>query len=115
MITLNLNPELKPLSQTAHIDVIGSFSMRRIQLYPWTTQAIGEFTRENIQKWLEYESAWNPEPLAGDLLGDFHAVCGDLDIPWATEEAKARWEKLEPWTEPTAPDLKEILKQMKNA
>jgi len=21
-------------------------------------------------------------------VGDFHAVCGDIDIPWATEEAR---------------------------
>lgn len=22
---------------------------------------------------------------------DFHAVCGDIDIPWATEEAREVW------------------------
>ena len=44
---------------------------------------IGEFTRENVAKYLEICSG--PEGLP---IEDFHAVCGDIDIPWATEEAR---------------------------
>jgi hypothetical protein len=41
---------------------------------------IGKFTRENITKWLEH---WDgPE----NVPVDFHAVCDDIEIPWATEE-----------------------------
>jgi hypothetical protein len=50
---------------------------------------IGEFTRQNIEKWLE-----NFGGLGWELLypiRDFHAVCDDIDIPWATEEIKRRY------------------------
>jgi hypothetical protein len=40
---------------------------------------IGEFTRENISAWLDRG------PLSG--YEDFHAVCGDVDIPWAKEDS----------------------------
>jgi hypothetical protein len=26
-------------------------------------------------------------------IGDFHAVCGDIDIPWDTEAGRLRWEQ----------------------
>jgi hypothetical protein len=77
----------------AYIEIVGSFSTRRTDLYPWNLHAIGKFTRENIQRWLENEAQiiHGPDPLAVDILGDFHAVCGDLDIPWATEKARLAW------------------------
>jgi hypothetical protein len=45
------------------------------------------FTRRYIEIWFEYHTG--PD-FAAD---DFHAVCGDIDLPWASEESKAKWEK----------------------
>ena len=45
---------------------------------------IGDFTRENIAKWLSRGNGGT------GIYGweDFHAVCGGIDIPWATEDGK---------------------------
>ena len=50
---------------------------------------IGEFTRENIAKFLEVRGG--PEQLPID---DFHAVFDDLDIPWATEEGRDSYRRI---------------------
>ena len=81
-------------AKVPYIEILGSFSKRRLELHPWNLQARGEFTRENIQWWLERDSRTIIEPLETDIVGDFHAVCGDIDIPWATEEARLVWEKV---------------------
>jgi hypothetical protein len=39
-------------------------------------------SRENVRKWLENRVG----PDSGFYPVDFHAVCGDIDIPWATKE-----------------------------
>jgi hypothetical protein len=43
---------------------------------------IGKFTRENVELWLFKLTS----PDAGSCPVDFHAVWGDIDIPWATKE-----------------------------
>jgi hypothetical protein len=61
-------------------------------------QEIGEFTRENVLKWLK---AWLRADCNGVFWGaldyfeddDFHAVCGDIDIPWANEDTKRMWDE----------------------
>jgi hypothetical protein len=93
MISLNLNPELKPVPQPAYIEIVGGFTKRSWELNEWNLRGIGEFTRENIQRWLERRYATSrPDPMASDILGDFHAVCGDINIPWATEDSKSIYE-----------------------
>jgi hypothetical protein len=52
---------------------------------------VGEFTRPNVAAWLE--NLKGPDPSCGLPVKDFHAICGDVDIPWATEEAKLHWAK----------------------
>jgi hypothetical protein len=52
----------------------------------WQVLEIGKFTRKNVAKWLEIVSGPECRPIE-----DFHAVCDDIDIPWATERGKAIW------------------------
>jgi len=58
-------------------------------------QFIGEFTRENISRWLDRGTDESTESFHFDLgvygWGDFHAVCGDIEIPWAKEESRLRF------------------------
>jgi hypothetical protein len=44
---------------------------------------IGEFTRENIARFLEVRLGPEAFPVE-----DFHAVCDDVEIPWATEKGR---------------------------
>jgi hypothetical protein len=70
----------------AYIEIVVAEATTRCELHPFDLWAIGEFTRENIVSWLERGNCL--DGWAG-MYGykDFHAVCGDIDIPWATEEA----------------------------
>jgi hypothetical protein len=69
-----------------YIEIVGEITTWRIDLTLWNVFSIGEFTRENVHDWLaDYtckhyrDYGWFPV--------DFHAVCGEQDIPWATKEA----------------------------
>ena len=72
----------------AYIEIVGEhYSCMRHELTAFDLWAIGEFTRENIASWLKIGNCldgWT------GIYGyeDFHAVCGDTDVPWATERAK---------------------------
>ena len=52
---------------------------------------IGEFTRENV---LEWRPTLVVDSISGEsvVVKDLHAVCGDVEIPWATEESKQVYE-----------------------
>ena len=52
---------------------------------------IGEFTRENILRWRPIADSFSGET---EGIKDFHAVCGDIEIPWSTEEAKQIYETI---------------------
>jgi hypothetical protein len=52
---------------------------------------IGAFTRENVARWLEKVNG-APDPFPINPVQDFYAVCGNVEIPWATEEARLAWE-----------------------
>ena len=71
------------------IDVVGGIWMPygskcalKINLSDYDIRNIGEPTRDNIEQWL----ACN----AGDFssIDDFHAIVGETEIPWATEEGE---------------------------
>jgi hypothetical protein len=66
----------------------------RYDLNPEELQQIGEFTRENISKWLDSSEC----TLRGDTLpiGDFYAVCGDIVVPWKSNGSERAWEELNP-------------------
>ena len=69
----------------AYIETVGKFVLCRRDLIAADLGLIGEFTRENISRWLD-KGYWFEMGVYG--YEDFHAVCGDIDIPWDTEEAR---------------------------
>lgn len=70
------------------IEVIGRIWMpaticaQRIDLGKYEMDNIGEPTRENVMNWLGSH--------AGDFqsIKDFHAIIGDVEIPWENEESE---------------------------
>ena len=68
-----------------YIEIVGEITVWGINLTLWDRFRIGKFTRENVLTWLEKRH----HPLdQGFSPVDFHAVCGDIDIPWATKEGR---------------------------
>ena len=54
-------------------------------LIPYGLENLGEFTRDNVQKWLDTH--------AGDfqVITDFSASLAEVEIPFATEEGELAW------------------------
>jgi hypothetical protein len=81
----------------AYIDIMSDITSTRHYLAVDELREIGEFTRENVLRWLE--SHKGPD-WVGSHTG-FHAVCGRIDIPglhpWATEKAKNVYERVMRW------------------
>jgi len=87
---------------SAYISILGPEVRYGFELTDNDLREIGEFTRENIVKWLDsshsravFKVGWMESPHAHSLFQvniygyeDFHAVCGDIDIPWAKEESR---------------------------
>jgi hypothetical protein len=69
-----------------YIEIVGGIGLFRPQLDKADLDCIGEFTRENVLTWMN--SHRGPDWVGILPVEDFHAVCGDIDIPWATEEAR---------------------------
>ena len=76
-----------------YIEIVGDVAVLRCELADSDLHNIGlygngEFTRENVAQWASGGYA----PFAFDVgvygLKDFHAVCDDIDIPWATQEGR---------------------------
>ena len=57
----------------------------RINLRDYDLENIGDFTRENVEEWLTAN--------AGDFsqVLDFTAACGDIEIPWGSEESEIEY------------------------
>ena len=80
------NPYTMRRTRIAHVEVVGKIWMPMTtaayiyDLSDYDLENIGEFTRENVDDWLGTH--------AGDFssIQDFHAVCGDVEIPWQSEE-----------------------------
>jgi hypothetical protein len=70
-----------------YIEIVSSIGMGRRNLNEDDLRHIGEFTRWRVAQWL-YDRL-GPT----DSAEDFHAVCGDIDIPWDTEAGRLRWEQ----------------------
>jgi len=77
------NPNLQ-----AYVEIVSEHVMWRIDLTDYDLRSIRDFTRGNIASWLCKDS------FEAGLYGcqDFHAVCGDIDLPWATEKSRLIWE-----------------------
>jgi len=69
-----------------YIEIVGAVMVRRHNLNDSELREIGRFISGNVWMWLDNHKGLD---WVGMLpVVDFHAVCGDIDIPWATEEAK---------------------------
>jgi hypothetical protein len=78
----------------AYIEIEAHVTWLTYDLSPSDLQAIGEFTRENIVKWLN-EHNWDKKKFFDlGVYGwvNFHAVCDDIDIPRATSRS-GNWKK----------------------
>jgi hypothetical protein len=86
MATMTANPYRMQRVRAAYVEVLGTIWMpmttagTRYELSNYDLENIGEFTRENVDQWLGTH--------AGDFssVKDFHAVCGEQEIPWESEE-----------------------------
>jgi hypothetical protein len=67
-----------------YIEIVSGIGVGRRNLNEADLRHIGKFTRWSVAQWL-----YNQSPEGG--IDDFHAVFGDIDIPWATEAARLRW------------------------
>jgi hypothetical protein len=86
-----------------YVEIVGDVASRWVELTESDLRSIGEFTRENVRKWVEghYHTgvggsrSWDDYEWNGVVPGarDFHAVCGDIDIPWADEASKETWKE----------------------
>ena len=77
---------------TALVEVVSSTTLKGHEFCHADLREIGEFTRENVLAWLSTQvGVWHWEHVG--IVEDFHAVCGDIDIPWATKEAAVLWQK----------------------
>jgi hypothetical protein len=69
-----------------YIEIGNSFAHWRRELSGFDLRNIGEFTTENILKWLP-TLRYNFEAVQDtSRVVEFHAVCGDKDIHWTTTE-----------------------------
>jgi|ERR1017187_4097700 hypothetical protein len=85
-----------------YIEIVGDVAAWSLKLSLWDRWLIGKFTRENVAAWLEgrhpnwiaflppqwFERHTSPRWVGFLPAQDFHAVCGDIDIPWATKEGR---------------------------
>lgn len=74
----------------AYIDILAEVCWWRINLTKHDLRKIGEFTRENVSRWLHspLDGAEDASKFEVGIYGckDFHAVRGDIDIPWLTKQ-----------------------------
>jgi hypothetical protein len=68
---------------TRYIEIVGGVGVFTCYLVDADLKSIGEFTRENVAEFLEISSGPEERPIE-----DFHAVCDDMEIPWATKEGR---------------------------
>jgi hypothetical protein len=78
--------------------MVGEIAVWSIKLTLWERFRIGKFTRENVAKWLESDMRKNHPLDYGFAPWDFHAVCGDIDIPWATKEGRDCYQRTQALT-----------------
>jgi hypothetical protein len=69
-----------------YIEIVGALATCRRTLDAADLCFIGEFTRENVLAWMNRQRS--PDWICIIPVEDFHAVCGDIDIPWAKEEVR---------------------------
>jgi len=53
---------------------------------------VSDFTRENVLKWMDSHQGADWIDILPVKV--FHAVCGDIDIPWSTQASRQIWNEL---------------------
>lgn len=88
-----LYPYVRQLVRRAYINVVGKNWYGQpigttYQLRDHDLENIGEFTRNKVEQWLTCH--------AGDfqVIEDFEAVCGSMEIDFATEDSLYLWSDL---------------------
>jgi len=84
----------------AYIDIVTAalpsgkvHATTRYELSDSDLRQIGKLTRNNVLAWMEgHQGVDWIEVLTWGPIYDFHAVCGDVDIPWATENGQQLYE-----------------------
>jgi hypothetical protein len=76
-----------------YIEIRGALALWRRSLDKADLHFIGEFTRENVLAWMNRQRS--PDWICILPVDDFHAVCGDIDIPWAKEAARLCWNEVQ--------------------
>ena len=74
--------------EKAYIEIVDSLAAYRQDLTQLDLRHIGDFTVWRVAQWLYNRGYTGVYGCVG-----FHAVCGDIDIPWTTEEARSIWEQ----------------------
>jgi hypothetical protein len=77
--------------RVAYVTVLGKLWMptcdasTEIKLSDYDLENIGEFNRENVEQWLMTHT--------GDFsqVIDFTATCGEIEIPWSSEDNEIRY------------------------
>jgi hypothetical protein len=83
------------MAKRAYIEIVRETTVGYECPTLWDRWRIGKFTRENVADWL-YRRARGPD--SGFCPVDFHAVCGDIDIPWATKEGRDCYQRTQALT-----------------
>lgn len=86
-----MDPFVMAKTRRAYVEVLGKIWMpattaaHSYQLTDYDLSNIGTFTRDSVEQWLAAH--------AGDFqsITDFHAVCGEEDIPWKSEESEVAY------------------------
>jgi hypothetical protein len=73
---------------SAYILIEGAVASYGISLTDNDLHEIGEFTRENVSRWMDSSHSRSVFEVGVYGYEDFHAVCGDIDIPWAKERSR---------------------------
>jgi CheY-like chemotaxis protein len=84
----SMRDEKKP-----YVELVGGIALSRHEMNNDDLCFIGEFTRENVLRWMN--SHRGPDWVGILPVDDFHAVCGDIDIPWAKEAARLCWNEVQ--------------------
>jgi len=78
----------------ARIEWVNSYSYGGFYLTQTSVRELGELgdlTRESVLKWMDGHTCHFGEILP---VEDIHVVCGDTDIPWATDKARKIWNEV---------------------
>lgn len=101
---MRVQPARENWAECHYIEIIGALVGRprlfrrrktrilgRVELSEFDVREIGEFTKKNVARWMGTHGS--PDWVELFPIQDFHAVCGDKELPWDTEESKQRFQK----------------------